>query len=127
MLALVLPLLQGDVLPYLWSLAALHCGGAVVALVLAAPHLEREWVKRAVGPALSATVTGCVAVQFLREATSFDGASQLLVAGATYGLVVTAIAGLTARTLVAEMVRTYKGLVRRPFAARTTQTQGANA
>jgi O-antigen/teichoic acid export membrane protein len=99
-----------DPATYLWTLAMSQVVAAGLALSLAAPFLERDWMQQALWPAIAASVAGACAVVTVRNCMPVNGVLELPVVACVFASVGLTVLAVTAPALVAEVIRTRKAL-----------------
>ena len=117
LLALVVVAADASPAFYLWTLAALEVVFASVSFTYVVPHLEADWHRRALWPAVAASAAGCAGVVMFRWTVPGEGTFALLAALFIYGTLVAATLALTAPSLVLEVIQSRHAFVSRTRAA----------
>ena len=115
LLALTATIFSGDPMHYMWVLAGMQLVAAAIAFTMAAPVIDREWLRCGLLPAVAAAGAGVLGVGVVRAAGGLQSdIASLIVSGATYVAVVAVVIAVTARSVVLEVMRTRKALSWKP-------------
>jgi PST family polysaccharide transporter len=115
--AILVALLGGGTLAYVWALAGGQMAAVIVAMVLASPLLEKGWMARALTPPV---VTSALAATALLLTRRYDGSLQLMPGLILHALVYALVAALVMRGLFASPLKAV--LIRLPHGDRLAKS-----
>jgi O-antigen/teichoic acid export membrane protein len=115
LLALTATAVSSDPAQYMWVLAGTQVLVASVAFMMAAPVIDREWLRCGLLPAAAAAGAGVLGVGVVRGVGGLQNdIATLVICGAVYGAVVATVIAFTARSVVLEVMRTRKTVSWKP-------------
>jgi O-antigen/teichoic acid export membrane protein len=100
--AMLAVILGTKTLAYVWGLAGGQMAALILAMILASPCLERDWMRRTLAPPVVASASAAAA---LLLTSRFDGGLQLIPGLCLHALVYGLVAGIVLRGLFAVQLK----------------------